>query len=61
MENGRWNMEDSIDIDYIHTKRVCKDFVCKFEIKNLGEFHDLYLKSDALVLGDVFENFRKMC
>ena len=53
-------MEDSADVDYIHAKTVCKDFVCKFEIKNLGECHDLYLKSDTLVLADVFKNFRKI-
>ena len=42
--------------NYMHA-RVCKGF----EIKHLGECHDLYLKSDVLPLADVFENFRKMC
>ena len=49
-------MEDITDADYVHTKRVCEDF----EIKHLGEYHDLCLKSDTLLLADVFENFRKM-
>ena len=38
-------------------KRVCKGS----ELKMLGEYHDLYPKSDALILADIFENFRKMC
>ena len=53
--NSNLNMEDIADLDYIHAERVCKDY----EIKNLGEYHELYLKSDALFLADVFENFRK--
>ena len=48
---------DITDADYMHGKRVCKDF----EIKHLGEYHDLYLKSETLLLVDVFKNFRKMC
>ena len=51
------NMEDITDADYAHAKRVCKDF----EIKHLGEYHDLYVQSDTLLLADVFENFRNMC
>ena len=51
------NMKDITDADYGHAKRVCKDF----EIKNLGKYHDLYVKSETLLLADVFENFRNMC
>ena len=50
-------MEGITDADHLHTKRICKDF----EIKHLGEYHDLYLKSDTLLLAGVFENFRTMC
>ena len=32
-----------------------------FEVKNLGKYHDLYLKSDTWLLVDVFESFREMC
>ena len=41
------NMEDITDADYMHVKKVFNDF----EIKNLGEYHVLHLKSDTLILG----------
>ena len=51
------NMEDITDSNYNHAKRICKDF----KIKNVCEYHDLYLKRSTLLLADLFENFRKMC
>ena len=51
------NMEDISDADYMHAKKVCKDF----QTKNLGEYQDFYLKIDTLLLADVFDNFQKMC
>ena len=45
-------MEDITDADYMHAKRVCKDF----KIKSLGEYHGLHVKSDTLLLAGVFEN-----
>ena len=50
------NMEEITDADYMHRKRVCKDFV----IKILGEYHHLHHKRETLFLADVFENFRNI-
>ena len=50
-------MEDTTNADYMHAKRVCKDF----KIKSLGEYIDLCVQSNTLLLPDVFENFRNMC
>ena len=50
-------MENIEDIDYRH----CNNVFNKFKLNNLGEYHDLYVHSDTLLLADVFENFRDMC
>ena len=49
-------MEDITHTDYMHAKRVFKNF----EIKYLGKHHDLYLKIDTLSLTYVFKKFKKM-
>ena len=51
------NMENIDDIDYRHGNNVFKIF----KLGNLGDYHDLYVQSDTLLLADVFENFRDMC
>ena len=51
------NMEDIDDIDYRHGNNVFN----KFKLNNLGDYHDLYVQSDTLLLADVFENSRDMC
>ena len=51
------NDEDITDDQYKHAQNVWNTF----NLKNMGEYHDLYRKSDILLLADVFENFRKTC
>ena len=51
------NKEGITDKDYEHAQKVWE----VFKIKNLGEYHDLYVQSDTLLLADVFENFRDKC
>ena len=50
-------MEDINDIDYRHANNIFK----RLELENLGQYYDLYVQSDTLLLADVFENFRDMC
>ena len=54
---SRLNDEDISDADYQHTLNVWNTFQCQ----TIRDYNDLYLKSDVLLLADVFESFRKTC
>ena len=43
--------------DYVHAQRVWQEF----NIRDMGQYHDLYVLTDVLLLADVFENFRTIC
>ena len=49
-------MESITYIDYRHAKNVFN----KFNNNNLGDYHDLYVQNDTLLLADIFTNFRKV-
>ena len=51
---SKLNEEGISNADYGHAQKVFKEF----GLKNLGEYHDLYVQSDTLLLADVFQNFR---
>ena len=54
---SKLNLEDITNKDYEHFQKVWE----VFRIKKFGEYQDLYVQSDTLLLADVFENFRDKC
>ena len=54
---SKLNLENITDKGYEHVQKVWE----VFEIKTLGEYHDLYVQSNTILLADVFENFRDKC
>ena len=54
---SKLNMSGISDEDYSHAERVWKEF----GLRSLGEYHDLYLKTDVILLSNVFEKFRDVC
>ena len=51
------NMSNVSEVDYEHAQRVWGEF----KINDLGEYHDLYLRTDVILLANVFEAFRDTC
>ena len=51
---NKLNLEDITDKDFEHAQNVFKEL----KLKNISNYHDLYVQSNALLLADVFENFR---
>ena len=51
------DFHSSLNMDHRHAKIVFKSL----NNKNLGDYHDLYVQSNTLLLADVFENFRNKC
>ena len=45
------------DSNYKHTCSIWREF----RIRNIGEYHDLYLRTDVVLLANIFESFRRVC
>ena len=54
---SNFNLEDITDKDYKHAQKVWN----ALNIKNPGEYHDLYVQADTLQLADIYEKFRETC
>ena len=47
-------MEDIADAHYTHANRTWE----KFPMKDLREYHDLYVQSDTFLLADILQNLK---
>ena len=59
--HSKLNIEGINDKDYDHAQKVWNIITPKGDKKTLGDYHDLYLATDVLLLADDFENFQNMC
>ena len=54
---SKLNEEGISDANYAHVQKIWEIL----ELKKQGEYHDLYVQWDTLLLADVFQNFREEC
>ena len=54
---SKLNMSGVSSEDYEHATKVWNEF----SLRDVGEYHDLYLKTDVILLANIFEAFRKVC
>ena len=50
-------LENITNEDYIHSQKIFEEL----QLKNLGDYHNLHVQRDTLLLADIFENFRNKC
>ena len=54
---SKLNLPGTSECDYDDAQRVCREF----GMKDLGDYHGLYLKTDVLLLSIIFKTFRTTC
>ena len=54
---SKLNLSGISECDYDNAQRVWREF----GMDNMGDYHDLYLKTDVLLLSNVFKTFRTTC
>ena len=62
-KKGKTDEDGKISDGHVSIKdyMVCEKIWNKFEMKNMGDYHDYCLKKDVLLLADVFERFIDTC
>ena len=53
---GELTLEDISDKGYEHAQKVFEEYCT-----DIGDYHDLYVQANTLLLADEFENFRNKC
>ncbi|XP_057294631.1 uncharacterized protein LOC130623161 [Hydractinia symbiolongicarpus] len=58
---SKLNMNGINDEEYEHAQKAWNAFTPKSPETTMGDYHDIYLATDVLLLADIFQNFRQVC